>query len=183
LEASLIEEGEHVRVGEAVDVGDKVVMESPNPVQIASAVAHEEVVLVPVRIPRSHDGHPAGSVFYFWISAAGKLLLRSERLRPTRYSVRYVKLTPLSNGDLGREIAIGCGFDISGAYPVLIRKLQDAFRSQADVDGLRPVLMIDESQDLRPDVPATLRVLTNFDMDSRLVLAAHLLLVQIEVIV
>ena len=52
-----------------------------------------------------------------------------------------------------------------------MRKLQDAFRSQAEEDGLRPVLVIDESQDLRPEVLATLRVLTNFDMDSRLVLS------------
>lgn len=69
------------------------------------------------------------------------------------------------------EIATTCGFDISGSYPALMRKLQEAFRSQAKDDGLRPVLMIDESQDLRPEVLATFRVLTNFEMDSRLVVS------------
>lgn len=107
-------------------------------------------------------------------SGTGKtVLLRTLRslLPEARYRVHYVKLTSLSKRDLCREIGIACGFDVSGSYPVMVRKLQDAFRSQADDDGLRPVLMIDESQDLRPDVLATLRVLTNFDMDSRLVLS------------
>jgi len=107
-------------------------------------------------------------------SGTGKtVLLRTLRscLPEARYRVNYVKLTPLSKRDLCREIGLACGLDISGAYPVLMRKLQDAFCSQADEDGLRPVLMIDESHELRPDVLATLRLLTNFDMDSRLVLS------------
>jgi type II secretory pathway predicted ATPase ExeA len=107
-------------------------------------------------------------------SGAGKtMLLRSLRalLPEARYRVRYVKLTPLSKRDLCREIATACALDLTGSYPVLMHKLQDAFRSQSDDDGLRPVLLIDESQDLRPDVLTTFRVLTNFDMDSRLVLS------------
>lgn len=35
----------------------------------------------------------------------------------------------------------------------------------------RPVLLLDESHELRPDVLGMLRILTNFDMDSRLVLS------------
>ena len=52
-----------------------------------------------------------------------------------------------------------------------MRKLQDRFRQTSDTDGLRPVLILDEAQDLRPDTLAMLKVLTNFDMDSRLVLS------------
>lgn len=107
-------------------------------------------------------------------SGTGKtVLLRTLRsfLPEARYRVHYVKLTALSKRDLCREIATAGGFDITGSYPILMRKLQDAFRSQSDDDGLRPVLMVDESHDLRPEVLATLRVLTNFEMDSRLVLS------------
>jgi len=107
-------------------------------------------------------------------SGTGKtLLLRSLRslLPEARYRVHYVKLTALTKRDLCREMASAAGFDISGPYPVLHRKLQEGFRSLADDDGLRPVLVIDEAQDLRPDVLAQLRILTNFDMDSRLVLS------------
>ena len=107
-------------------------------------------------------------------SGAGKtMLLRSLRalLPEARYRVHYVKLTSLSKRDLCREIAAACGLDIAGNYPVLMHKLQNAFRSQSDDDGLRPVLLLDESQDLRPEVLASLRLLTNFEMDSRLVLS------------
>ena len=38
-------------------------------------------------------------------------------------------------------------------------------------EGLRPVLIIDEAHDLRPDTLGMLKVLANFDLDSRLVLS------------
>ena len=41
-------------------------------------------------------------------------------------------------------------------------------------DGVRPVLVLDEAHDLRPEVLDMLRILTNFDMDSRLVLSVIL---------
>jgi type II secretory pathway predicted ATPase ExeA len=40
-----------------------------------------------------------------------------------------------------------------------------------DQDSLRPVIVIDEAHDMRPDVLAVLRVLTNFEMDSKLVVS------------
>jgi type II secretory pathway predicted ATPase ExeA len=107
-------------------------------------------------------------------SGTGKtLLLRTLRslLPEARYRVHYIKLTSLSKRDLCREIALACRFDISGNYPIMMRKLQDAFRSQADDEGLRPVVLMDDSHDLRPEVVPMLRVLTNFDMDSRLVVS------------
>jgi AAA domain len=107
-------------------------------------------------------------------SGTGKtLLLRTLRslLPEARYRVHYIKLTSLSKRDLCREIALACRFDISGNYPIMMRKLQDAFRSQADDEGLRPVVLMDDSHDLRPEVVPLLRVLTNFDMDSRLVVS------------
>lgn len=107
-------------------------------------------------------------------SGSGKtVLLRTLRsaLPEARYCVHYIKLTSLSKRDLCREIALACRFDVSGSYPVMMRKLQDGFRAQADDDGVRPVVLLDDSHDLRPDVLPTLRVLTNFDMDSRLVVS------------
>ena len=55
-----------------------------------------------------------------------------------------------------------------------MRRIQDTFAQSADTDGLRPVLVMDESHDLRPEALAMLRLLTNFDMDSRLVLSVVL---------
>lgn len=93
------------------------------------------------------------------------------RLPEARYRTHYVKVTGLSKRDLCREIAQAIGLPPAGSYPSLVRKLQDRFHETSDTDGLRPVLIFDEAQDLRPDTLAMLKVLTNFDMDSRLVLS------------
>lgn len=110
-------------------------------------------------------------------AGAGKtLLLRTlrSRLPEARYHVRYVKVTSLSQRDLCREIAAALGLEPVGTYPNLVRKLQEHLDAIASVDGLRCALLLDESHDMRPEVLAILRILTNFDMDSRLVLAVVL---------
>lgn len=91
-------------------------------------------------------------------------------LAEARYQVRYVKVTSLSMRDLCREIAAAFGLAPAGSYPALIRKLQEHYEEVRD-DALLPVLILDESQDLRPEVLAMLRVLTNFRMDSALMLS------------
>ena len=100
-------------------------------------------------------------------------LLRRLRgaLPEARYHVRYVKVTSLSKRDMCREIAAACGLSPTGTYPALVRKLQQHWDDGLGTDGVRPVLILDEGHDLRPDVLAILRILTNFDMDSRLVLS------------
>ena len=110
-------------------------------------------------------------------SGAGKsLLLRTlaRRLPEARYRVHDVKVTSLSKRDFCREVATACGLEPAGTYPSLVRKLQQRFLAQSDDEGLRPVPVLDEAQDMRPDVLATLRLLTNFDLDSRLVLSVVL---------
>lgn len=99
------------------------------------------------------------------------LRLLVSKLPEARYQIRYVKVTGLSKRDLCKEIAAACGLSCAGTYPSLVRKLQDAFEHVAGTDGLRPVLLLDEAHDLRPESLAMLRLLTNFDMDSRLVVA------------
>ena len=100
-------------------------------------------------------------------------LLRAA-LPEARYQVHYVKVTGLSKRDMCREIAIACGAAPAGSYPMLVRRLQERFETVSHNEGRRPVLLLDESQDLRPDVLGMLRLLTNFDMDSRLVLSVIL---------
>lgn len=97
-----------------------------------------------------------------------------DQLPPARYRVRYVKVTGLSKRDLCREIAAVCGLEPAGIYPALVRKLQDAFGNEYSTDGLRPVLLLDESHDIRPSSLGMLRLLTNFEMDSKLVLSVIL---------
>lgn len=107
-------------------------------------------------------------------SGTGKtMLLRTlcDHLPEARYRVHEVKVTSLSRRDMCREIAVATGIEPAGIYPTLMRRLQDHFRSRIEEDGVRPILIIDECHDMRPEVLATLRVLTNFDLDSKLILS------------
>jgi len=100
-------------------------------------------------------------------------LLRAlmDRLPETRYRLHYVKVTDLSKRDLCREVAAAMGCQFSGTYPALVRRLQERFASTLDTDGLRPVLVLDEAHDIRPEVLGILRLVTNYEMDSRLVVS------------
>jgi general secretion pathway protein A len=107
-------------------------------------------------------------------AGAGKTtILRhlKDMLPDSRYRVRYVKVTSLSKRDMCREISAVCGIAPAGTYPSLVRGLQEYFESSYSIDGLRPVLLLDEAHDLRPDTLGMTRILTNFDMDSKLVLS------------
>jgi len=97
-----------------------------------------------------------------------------DRLPEARYQVRYVKVTGLSKRDLCKEIACACGLAPAGIYPALVRKLQEAFLYVTSTDSVRPVLVLDEAHDLRLDSLSMLRLLTNFEMDSKLVLSVVL---------
>ncbi len=93
-----------------------------------------------------------------------------DRLPEVRYAVRYVKVTDLSKRDMCREIAAALGLAPVGTYPSLVRAVQDASERRIHDDGVRTVLILDEAHEMRPDVLGMLRLLTNFEMDSRLIL-------------
>lgn len=96
------------------------------------------------------------------------------RLPQARYVTHYVKCTDIGKRDMCREIACVCGVPSAGFFPALLRRIQDKFESSLTDAGRRPVLLLDEAQDLRPEVLSMLRVLTNFQMDSKLVLSVVL---------
>ena len=95
----------------------------------------------------------------------------TSALPEARYDVRYIKVTDLSKRDLCREIAVACSAPPAGAYPFLVRSLQERFEHAMHSEGRRVVVLLDEAQDLRPEAFALVRLLTNFEMDSRLVLS------------
>ncbi len=110
-------------------------------------------------------------------AGAGKTtILRAlrDKLPEARYRVRYVKVTSLSKRDMCREISAVCGIAPAGTYPSLVRGLQEHFENSFSIDGLRPVLLLDEAHDMRLDTLGMVRILTNFDMDSKLVLSVVL---------
>ena len=101
------------------------------------------------------------------------VLLRALRqsLPEARYRVRYLNVTDLSKRDLCRELSAVVGCQSAGHLGSLIKRLREHHERLLDEESLRPVLLLDEAHDLRPEVLKMLRVLTNFEMDSRLVLS------------
>src|SRR5690606_34724610 len=97
-----------------------------------------------------------------------------EMLAEVRYHVHYVKVTGLSKRDMCREIARSLGVAEVGTYPRLVRTVQDAVETRSQTEGTRTVLILGDAHEMRPDVLAMFKALTNFDMDSRLVLSVVL---------
>lgn len=94
-----------------------------------------------------------------------------QRLAEARYHVSYIKVTNLSQRDMCREIASAVGAKPSGLYNALVRNIQERFDEDFSRDGRRPVLIIDEAHEMRPLTISILKLLTNFEMDSRLVVS------------
>lgn len=107
-------------------------------------------------------------------AGAGKTtLLRAltQGLPEARYRVHYLKLTALSKREFCREIALALGTKPAGHVGALVRALEDRMLALVDQESLRPVLLLDDAHEMRPEVLSILRVLTNFEMDSRLVVS------------
>jgi len=107
-------------------------------------------------------------------SGTGKtMLLRTlvERLPEVRYRVHYIKVTSLCKSDFCRELCAAVEARPAAKFNAMVRRLDERLVNLFDEDSLRPVIIIDEAHDMRPDVLAMLRVVTNFEMDSRLVVS------------
>lgn len=107
----------------------------------------------------------------------GKTVVMRElmrRLPDVRYRVHYVNVTSLSKRDMCREIARTLDLAPAGTYPRLVLSIQQAVEARTNDDGVRTVLILDDAHEIRPDVLAILKTLTNFDMDSRLLLSVIL---------
>lgn len=92
-------------------------------------------------------------------------------LPEARYRVADIKVTSVGNRDLYRSLARALGIEPSGTWPALLEGLQAHAKALATTEARRTVLIIDEAQDMRPQVLATLRMLTNFRLDSELLIS------------
>ena len=94
-----------------------------------------------------------------------------EQLPEARFRVHYLKVPGLSKRDMAREIAKSLALPEAGTFPKLLRTVQEAVESRIGTDGLRTVLVLDDAHELRPQVLGMFKALTNYEMDSRLVLS------------
>ena len=98
-----------------------------------------------------------------------------DLLPQARYRVHYIKVTDLSKRDFCREVATAIGARPAGHYGSLVAAIQSRCTILLEQDSLRPVIIVDEAHEIRPDVLAVLRALTNFEMDSCLVVSIILI--------
>lgn len=99
--------------------------------------------------------------------------LRAQ-LSEARHKTAYIKLSDLSARDMCREVAVSLGLAPAGHYPGLVRAIEERLRSGFIDNGLRQVIIFDDAHEMRPEVLRLLRLLTNFEMDSRLVVSVIL---------
>lgn len=130
---------------------------------------YEDAVTALVRVVEQRESAlllaPAGT------GKTNVLRALKARLPEARYRVSYLKVTSLSKREFCRELALALGAPPAGSYPALVRRLEERLTALTDTDALRPVVLVDDAHDLRLDVLAILRTLTNFEMDSRLVVS------------
>jgi general secretion pathway protein A len=92
-------------------------------------------------------------------------------LPEVRYRVVYVKLANLGARDMCRQVALGLGLPSTGTFPMLVRALEERLHTGFASQGLRQVIIFDDAHEMRPETLRLVRLLTNFDMDSKLVLS------------
>jgi general secretion pathway protein A len=104
------------------------------------------------------------------------VVLRALRsaLPEARYRIVYIKLANLAARDMCRQLAMGLGLAPAGHYPSLVAAIEERFRQGYEEQGLRQVVMFDDAPERRPEVIRLLRLLTNYEMDSKLVVSVIL---------
>lgn len=95
-------------------------------------------------------------------------------LPEVRYKTTYIKLADLSARDMCREVALALGVAPTGQYPGLVRAIEERLRAGYIDCGVRQVIIFDDAHEMRPEVLRLVRLLTNFEMDSRLVVSVIL---------
>mgnify|MGYP001189177143 CR=1 FL=1 len=88
-------------------------------------------------------------------------------LHSGRYRVFCVQLTTGNVMDLFKSIAWEMGLPTERSRAALHHRIRGEVLRLCQEPRLRPVLIVDEAQHLRPDVVEDLRLLTNYEMDSQ----------------
>jgi type II secretory pathway predicted ATPase ExeA len=88
-------------------------------------------------------------------------------LHTGRHHVFYVQLTTGNVMDLFKSIAWEMGLPTERSRAALHHRIRGEVQRLCQEPRLRPLLIVDEAQHLRPDVLEDLRLLTNYEMDSQ----------------
>lgn len=88
-------------------------------------------------------------------------------LNPNLYKVIYLQMTTISTNEFYKDLAMGLGLEPAYRKIDNFRTIQERIRSMYREQKVTLVIIIDEAQYLSRYILADLKLLMNFDMDSR----------------
>ena len=91
----------------------------------------------------------------------------SGALNPNAASHVYICLSTVSPVEFYRQLCQGLGIEPACRKSDMFRQVQEHLRYRAVDKGLQTVVTVDEAQYLSSDILRDLKMLANFDMDSR----------------
>jgi len=91
----------------------------------------------------------------------------AEKLNKNRTHFSYVCLSTISTMEFYRTCCHEMGLDPSHRKVDMFRAIQEHLSYSAAEKGLKTVIVLDEAQYLKADILRDLKLLTNFQMDSR----------------
>lgn len=101
----------------------------------------------------------------------------STELNPGLYQSFYVCHTTLKAGEFYQALAGSLDLPSNGRRGTLFRRIKDFITELNDQKGIHPVIFIDEAHALDADMLREIRMLTNFEYDSKnactIVLCGH----------
>ncbi len=106
----------------------------------------------------------------------------AARLNPNTSKVVYICLSTVTNMEFYRELCQGLGIEPGFKKSDMFRDVQACVRSLVEERRMRVTIVIDEAHYLQTSVLRDLQMITNFEMDSRdmlaVVLVGHTVLAQ-----
>lgn len=104
------------------------------------------------------------------LSGTGKtytLRCFANTLNPNLYKVVYITLSTVTVLEFYKSIAYGLGLEPCSKKIDLFRAIQERIVSLSRDKKITPIIMVDEAQYLKTEVLNDLKLLLNFDMDSK----------------
>lgn len=91
----------------------------------------------------------------------------ASTLSPNLYKVVYLSLSTVTTMDFYRELCFELGLEPSSKKITMFKQIQDRITSLVKDRKITPVIICDEAQYLRTDILNDLKMLLNFQMDSK----------------
>lgn len=101
----------------------------------------------------------------------------ASELNPGLYRSFYISHTSLGTAEFYQSFAASLGLSPMGRRSTIFRRIKDFIINLNDSQRIHPVIFIDEAHSLSSDALKEIRMLTNFDFDSKnactIVLSGH----------